>query len=231
MSTFTAPDTKLKELRPDSLSYVSVPAKETLETFICNTTAACYTPTAMEFPPFSMCDSGLPEQKLKEPRPDGLDYVLEDQKAAHTEDSGAAGGSLALSGPNSTGFVEHTGTAKGMATAQDFPHMHYEPVAVESSPVIVQNSETGCATVKPESTEATMIARIVPKSFTGLEICFLANFLTAQEKPIVHAEVTEVIRPPENCERPRGDRLARRSTSLLTQGSAPADHIHQLYLL
>ncbi len=60
----------------------------------------------MEFFPFSMRDSGLiyvpncpelairvtsltalPEQKLTEPRPDGLDYVLEDWKAAHTEDS------------------------------------------------------------------------------------------------------------------------------------------------
>ncbi|KAF8333452.1 uncharacterized protein EI90DRAFT_3288547 [Cantharellus anzutake] len=210
MSTFTAPDTKLKELRPDGLSYVSAdqqrrdckvtawmlskiphslnltnctglcpnPAKETSETFIHNTTAACYKPTAMEFSPFSMRDSGLPEQKLKEPRPDGLDYVLEDRKAAHTEDSRAAGGSLTLSGPNSAGIVEHAGTAKGMATAQDLPCMNHEPVAAESSPVIAQNSETGCAAVKPESTEAAMIARIAPKSFTGLDICFLRSPLS-----------------------------------------------------
>ncbi|KAF8320226.1 uncharacterized protein EI90DRAFT_3020568 [Cantharellus anzutake] len=102
-----------------------------------------------------------------------------------------------------------------MAAAQDFPCMHHEPVVAESLPVIAQNSETGCTVFKPESTEAAMIARIAPKSFTGLEICFLVNFLTAQEKPIVHAEVTEVIHLPEGCERHDDKRL--RSGSLVLQ--------------
>ncbi|KAF8313024.1 uncharacterized protein EI90DRAFT_3294594 [Cantharellus anzutake] len=181
------------------------------------------TSTEMECFPFPMRDSSLvytsncpepatrvtsltalPEQKLKEPRPDGLNSVLEGREAAHAEDSRAAAGPLALSGPNSTGIVEHVDTAKGTAAAQDFPCMHHEPVVAESLPVTAQNSETGCTVVKPGSTEAAMIARIAPKSFTGLEICFLANFLTAQEKPVVHAEVTEVTHPPESCERSSG---------------------------
>ncbi|KAF8344307.1 uncharacterized protein EI90DRAFT_3165904 [Cantharellus anzutake] len=181
------------------------------------------TSTEMECFPFPMRDSGLvyasnfpepatqvtsltalPEQKLKEPRPDGLDYVLEGREAAHAEDSRAAAGPLALSGPNSAGIVEHVDTAKGMAAAQDFACMHHEPVVAELLPVTAQNSETGCTVVKPESTEAEMIACIAPKSFTGLETCFLVNFLTAQEKPVVHAEVTEVIHPPEGCEHSSG---------------------------
>ncbi|KAF8342269.1 uncharacterized protein EI90DRAFT_3116206 [Cantharellus anzutake] len=146
----------------------------------------------------------LEEQKLKEPRPDSLDYVLEGREAAHAEDSRAAAGPLALSGLNSMGIVEHVGTAKGLAAAQDFPCMHHEPIVAESSPVIAQNSETGCTIVKPESTEAAMIARIAPKSFTGLEICLLVNILTAKEKPIVHAEVIEVTHLPESHKRSSG---------------------------
>ncbi|KAF8342075.1 uncharacterized protein EI90DRAFT_3207791, partial [Cantharellus anzutake] len=252
-STFTAPQTELKELRPDGLDHVLadrnmedlgvlkalknawIPSKAPHSLGFTDyvervslvkgpgLNSAKETSTEMEFPPFPMRDSSLvytsncpepatrvtsltapPEQKLKEPRPDGLDYVLEGREAAHAEDSRAAAGPLALSGLNSTGIVEHVDIAKGMAAAQDFPCMHHEPVVAESLPVTAQNSETGCTVVKPGSTGAAMIARIAPKSFTGLEICFLANFLTAQEKPVVHAKVTEVIHPPEGCERSSG---------------------------
>ncbi|KAF8321835.1 uncharacterized protein EI90DRAFT_3131467 [Cantharellus anzutake] len=233
-STFTAPQTELKELRPDGLDHVladhnmedpevlralknawipsKIPHGLGFTDYVERVTlvkglglnSAKETSTEMECFPFPMRDSAPPEQKLKEPRPDGLDYVLEGREAAHAEDSRAAAGPLALSGLDSMGIVEHVDIAKGMAAAQEFPCMHHEPVVAESLPVTAQNSETGCTVVKPESTEAAMIARIAPKSFTGLEICFLANFLTAQEKPVVHAEVTEVIHPPEGCQRSSG---------------------------
>ncbi|KAF8344295.1 uncharacterized protein EI90DRAFT_3115050 [Cantharellus anzutake] len=234
-STFTMPQTELKELRPDGLDHVLANRNmEDLEVLkaLKNAWIPSKAPHSLGFTdyteqmecfPFPMHDSSLiytsncpepatrvtsltalPEQKLKEPRPDGLDYVLEGREAAHAEDSRAATGPLALSGLDSTGIVEHVDIAKGMAAAQEFPCMHHEPVVAESSPVIAQNSETGCTVVKPGSTGAAMIARIAPKSFTGLEICFLANFLTAQEKPVVHAKVTEVTHPPESRERSSG---------------------------